>query len=192
MSETSPYSSPQSPSQPPFPPQQIRSSVPKVIGILHIIYAVFGIFIGVSAFISSSLMKTMQTGSAADDAAMGEIMSAMDNLLKYSYMDGAVKILLGVLLLFSGIKLLNYQAAGLKFSNIWTIVRLVWFVIITAISYSATQAFQQKIMQANPEAAAMMKSLGIFGIVIGFLFIAAYPIISYILLNRASVKKDLN
>ena len=43
MTEQSPYSSPEAQQHPPFAPQQFRSNVPKVFGIIHIIYAVLGI-----------------------------------------------------------------------------------------------------------------------------------------------------
>jgi len=193
MSETSPYTSPQAQQQqqPPFPPQQIRSSVPKVFGILHIIYAVFGIIFGLMAFASKAIVEGIQLNAGSNDPAVTKIMDALDNVLFYGYIDAAVKIILGIVLLIAGIKLLKYQASGLKLSNMWSISRVIWYVIITAMSYSATKAYQEVIFEANPEAAAMMKNFGAAGQILGFLIIAAYPIVSYIVLNKPNVKKDL-
>ncbi len=185
--ENSPYATPQA--QQPLTQQPVRSSVPKVMGILHIVFASFGILGSLSAFFTASIFKNIPlTGNQDADV----FVSAMEKMLTYTYIDAGVKIILGVLLLISGIKLLKYQASGLKLSNMWAYSRIIWAVIFAVISYSATIEFQQAMVANSPGAASIMKTAGTFGLIIGILILCIYPVVSLILLNRPNVKKDLN
>lgn len=118
-------------------------------------------------------------------------MSVVDKLAPYTYLDTAVKITLGVLLLTSGIKLLKYQSTGLKLSNLWSITRILWLIIFTALTYSINQEIQQASIKLNPETAGFQSNLGSAMMIFIVVVYTIYPIVSYLLLNRDNVKKDL-
>jgi len=115
-----------------------------------------------------------------------EVLSALDKVLIYNYIDASVKLVLGGVLLVSGIKLLKYSSSGLRLSNIWSASRVVWFILISIISYSANQA-----VVSMSELPSALKTIGVWNIVYGVIVIGIYPLVSYILLNKESVRQSL-
>ncbi len=192
MTEQSPYSSPEAQQHPPFAPQQFRSNVPKVFGIIHIIYAVLGIGMSLVGVVSFLFADKMMGAGLYGEQQIAEYMSVVNKIAPYTYLDTAVRIALGIMLFISGIKLIKYQYSGLKLSNFWSISRVLWLIIFTALTYSITKEIQQAAVKLNPETAAIQSSIGTVTMLFTIVPFCIYPILSYILLNRASVKKDLN
>ncbi len=190
----SPYTTPESTPQPNHQhnnPQLApkASSVPKVMGILHIILAALGILLSITAFFSSKLMELMPKGITNLPEGYNEL---LEKSITYSYVDATVKIILGILLIIAGIKLLKYQSKGVKLSNIWAVIRIIWAVAIITFSYSNTVKMQQLLMANNPELSSALKIGNTIGLVSGILIVCIYPILSLILLNKSSVRKSLH
>lgn len=195
MSEdTSPYQSPESREQPPFiphSPQPVRSAIPKVIGIIHIVYATIGIVGALMGLAATSFTEKMLEAGNYTDEQISEYMATADRMTPYTYANAAVSVAFGALLLIAGIKLLKYKTQGLKFSNIWSIGRILWAIIFIVLTYNVSRELNQAVVDLDPDTAAIQSNFGVIGMVLGVLMMSAYPIVSYLILNRASVKKEL-
>lgn len=178
-----------------IPPEQ-PSGIPKVFGILHIIYAALG---GIGALIglgSGALVKTMfenLTKEAKEDGQdISPVTDALDGLMTVSMIQSAFSIGFAVLLLVAGIKLLKYQNSGRKLSNIWAIARIVVAVPLVFMSISAQTKFQDEIQKLAPEGTAMdMGAMAGVGGVVGIILVSVYPIVSLILVNKPKSKAAL-
>ena len=178
--------------QHPYQGQPLRSAAPKVFGILHIIYAAIGIVGALIGLGAGALMNSARDQAGVDKEQLDSLLAGMDDYLRYSYIDAGVKVVFGVILLIAGIKLLKYQKSGLKLTNLWGVTRILWMIAYTALSYPALKQFQESLTALNPEAMKIQSSMNTVSMIIGIAVISIYPIVSMILLNRASVKKDLH
>lgn len=140
------------------------------------------------AFFSSTIADYMPKNKIQESDAYKEL---LEKSFTYSYIDATVKIVLGILLIMAGIKLLKYQSKGVKLSNIWAIIRMIWGIGFICFTYSTTLELQQLLLASNPEMSSVMQASSTIGLVVGIVLLCVYPIISLILLNRPNVRKSL-
>lgn len=190
----SPYQSPGAEQSAP-PPEQ-RSGVPKVFGILHIIYAALGGLLGLFGLGGGALMKAMfqeVTKVAREEGQdISKVTDALDSLMTISMIQSVVAIVFAVLLLVAGIKLLKYQESGRKLSNIWAISRMVVAIPLAFMAISAQATLQEEIQNLSQETSGIdMSALAGVGGLIGIVLVCIYPVLSLIFVNKEQSKAAL-
>ncbi|MGD1979293.1 MAG: hypothetical protein PVJ98_07870, partial [Akkermansiaceae bacterium] len=97
-----------------MPPQ--RSAIPKVMGILHIIYAAIALIAGLIGLGSRAILQAIFDPVKEEIQKSGEDASAVtdviDSILSTALLDAVTSILLAILLLVSGIQLIRYKSGG--------------------------------------------------------------------------------
>lgn len=196
---TSPYQAPQSGMSAP-PPEAIppaTTSIPKVFGIIHIVYACIGMIgavIGVGAFL---VMKAVLSSAGDEMAEMEPVLDAYSTLEIYTYVDAGVKVVLGIMLLVAGIGLLKRKLWAQKVSIFWAVVRIVIAIVMTVATYGASLEFQEKmgeVSQNQPgqiDQSQFQSSIQGVSSVFGVIFISIYPVLTIIFLSKKVVKDSL-
>ena len=191
-----PYQSPSAEQTgPPSSPEQ-RSGVPKVFGILHIIYAALGGLIALLGLGGGALMKAVfqeATKAAREEGQdISKVTGALDSLITISMVQSVVAIVFAALLLVAGIKLLKYQDSGRKLSNIWAISRIVVAIPLAFMAISAQATLQEEIQNLSKETSAIdMSAMAGVGGLIGVVLVCIYPVLSLIFLNKEKSKAAL-
>lgn len=191
-----PYQSPVAgQSGPPMPGAQ-PSGIPKVFGILHIIYAAIGGLVALLGLGAGALMKTMfqpltdSAKEAGEDIA--PVTDALDSLMTVTMIQSVFSVGFAVLLLVAGIKLVKYQQSGRKLSNIWAIARMVVAIPLAFMSVNANSKLQEEIQKLSSETAALdMGTMAGLGGLVGFILVCVYPILSLIFVNKEKAKASL-
>lgn len=209
---TNPYAPPESGDQPYREPavgvvepvQGPRTAIPKVFGILSIIFAslllIFGLLTGCMgmAFDSiSNLGANMPQGSkAAEQTKL--MMDHLGQIYFYMGLQGFAFALMSAVLLAVGIGQVRYRRWARGWSVNWSIAALVMLVGMLVLSFAvigpAYQAMFDAIAEAGPSG-AMPSAMGskISGMVGGtsgvmmLVFYAPYPILQLIYFTRPRV-----
>lgn len=177
-----------------MPPQ--RSAIPKVFGILHIIYASIGGLVALfglgAGAILSAATDTIKTEAEKEGQDVSAFTEALDSMMTASMIQSAFSILFAILLLVAGIQLVRYKKSGGKLSTIWAIARIVVAIPVSFMAASAQTKFQDAIQDLNPEGAALdMSAFAGAGAVIGIILVSIYPILTLIFVNQAKAKESL-
>ncbi|MEN8796713.1 MAG: hypothetical protein ABF328_08400, partial [Akkermansiaceae bacterium] len=175
------------------------SSVPKVFGIIHLVYAGLGMIGGLMGLANPALAK-FTTGPILEIAKKSgksteAYESAVAETARYAMMNGVVQIALAILLLIAGLNLIKYQLKGAKLSKIWALARIPLAIVFSFLSMDATKRMMttqnELIGTGNPSMDNMMETMGTVGIVFGILMVSVYPILTLIFLSRAKVMASL-
>lgn len=195
-----PYQSPHSnpAAAPPAHPEQV-SPVPKVFGIIHLVYGGLGGLMALLSFGTSKILELTSKPIIQQAEAAGKspdaYLAAIDEVTKYSMIDGALKLILSVILIIAGINLIKYRLKGAKLSKIWAIARILVAIFVTIISSKASIAVsREQFALMGDEAASMgkmMESMATMGIVMGILTLSIYPIVTLIFMTRPKVIASL-
>ena len=121
----SPYQSPQSEMQPDTVPSANVSAVPKVFGILHLVFGGLGLVLGVIGLASLAFkdkMEKMQFAAYPEEVREGmkEAMQPIYEAQKWDVVSAVGSMILAVLLIIAGLKLIKYRSQGRKISNIYS------------------------------------------------------------------------
>ncbi|MFW2385350.1 MAG: hypothetical protein ACN4GG_05950 [Akkermansiaceae bacterium] len=199
MSEN-PYQSTETDSTPlASPVMEQPSSVPKVFGIIHLVYAGLGMIGGLMGLANPALAK-FTTGPILEIAKKSgksteAYESAVAETARYAMINGVVQIALAILLLIAGLNLIKYQLKGAKLSKIWALARIPLAIVFSFLSMDATKRMMttqnELIGTGNPSMDNMMETMGTVGIVFGILMVSVYPILTLIFLSRAKVMASL-
>jgi hypothetical protein len=195
MTTTSPYEAPGTESEMPTPPLAQRSTIPKVFGIINIVFAVLGSLGSLIGVVSVFGMGAM--AGVLEDKTFDKLADAMSIYKPYVIADAVFKVVLGVLLLVAGIKLVKYRVQGAKLTKIWAMIRIVWAVGFTVVSYGAMAEYQQAVSSMQnlggvSAVAGQGQVVMIIQMVIGTAMVCVYPILSMIFLRREDVQKSLS
>lgn len=195
----SPYVAPNSgmsaPPEEAIPPT--TTSIPKVFGIIHIVYACAGMIsavIGVGALL---VMKVVLSKAGEELEEMNTILDAYNEMAIYTYIDAALKIVLGIFLLVAGVGLLKRKLWAQKASITWAIVRMVLIIGMTVATYGVSLEFQEKmgeISQNQPgqfDQSQFQASMQGIGSVFGVIMVCIYPVITIIFMSKKVVKDSL-
>ena len=202
MNDTpSPYGTPQSGMSPPplEANPQVPSSIPKVLGIIHIVYACLGMIGAAFGVLGMVVMKAIMAPDLGDEVeGLDVFFSAYDKMAMYSYIDAGIKVILGLVLLIAGIGLLKKKLWAQKLSVTWSVVRIIVGIGMTILSYGAALQFQQDIADSTQTNGDQMDQFGLqssmqgVSSVMGVFVLSAYPVVSLILLSKKSVKDSLS
>ena len=194
--EQSPYEvskSGMSPAVSPDLPPALPSPVPKVFGIIHICYAVLG---GVGAFfglIAMFAMKMLAEKGGEEFKEIQPIVEAYSGMASYMYVDVALKLLLGVLLLVAGIGLLKRKAWAIKLSVVWAVSRMIIAAGMLFWGLSVAAEFQDSLGGASGEQQVKIEQMTqSVGNVMGIIMISVYPVVSLIFLTKKNVRDAMH
>ncbi len=200
MNDTSsPYLAPQSGmSAPPVEtPSAVTTSIPKVFGIIHIVYACIGMvgaIFGVGVFL---LMETVLTKTGGEIQEMDAFLEAYSTMAIYTYIDAGIKIMLGVCLLVAGIGLLKRRLWAQKVSILWAVVRVVVAIVMTVVTYGASIEFQERMaevtqsQQGQIEQSQFQANIQNLSSVFSVIMVCIYPVLTIIFLSKKVVKDSL-
>jgi len=194
--ETSPYEVSQSGISPIAPPNMdpvMPTAVPKVFGIIHIVYACLGIIVSLLGIVSMFVMKAMMEKMSGDMKEAQMFLDAYDKLMVYTFIDAGLKLILGVVLLAAGIGLLKKKLWAQKMSMFWAVARIVVAAGMIFLTHGVTQEFQESARQigGNQEEVFQKVMQGI-GNVMGVIFIGIYPVLCLVFLSKKKVKDALS
>ncbi|MEO5711915.1 MAG: hypothetical protein ABIT37_00355 [Luteolibacter sp.] len=199
MNEPSPY-------QPPLPqgapsmPYFITEAPPvvKVMGILHLVFAGFGILGAVwglfIAIVGNPFLKLMP--SSPQLTAQLEAQMAMQEKIKpMTLTSSTLSLLVAIPMIIAGIKMLRNHKDGLKWSNIYAgsslTAKAVNMILAVTILIPAMREMTDGITGGSHMPGAAKTMMGGFmagGAIGGALIACAYPLLTLILLNRAAPK----
>jgi len=193
MSEQTPYQTPGSESEkpPPLAGKKHKSSIPKVFGILHMLFGIFGVVSLVGTFLLPSIFDKIAQSMPAEEAE--ELQKIMENVSP-APMVTIVSIVLALVMIVAGILLLKYKDTGRSLTNGLSVLNIVWVIVVTVLNYQK-QLITMKIQlgdQVDAMSEQTFNMIVIGSMAIGALASMIYPVLSLIFLNKGNVKKDLN
>ncbi len=177
----------------PSGPPVVPTAVPKVFGIINIVYACLGMMMGLVGVGAMFAMKAMmgRAGGEVKEAKM--FVEAFDDLMIYSYIDAAFKVVLGLVLLAAGIGLLKKKMWGQRLCLFWAVGRMVVAVGMVLLTLRPTREFQEKVNQMGGEQQEQFQQMaqGV-GSVMGIVFISIYPVLCLVFLTKKTVRDSLS
>lgn len=147
-----------------------RSGIPKVIGILMIIFASLGLLFGLIGL----------GGNASSDATLGDI-PEWKTWSTLSMVFGIVGLGISGLHLFAGVSAVRYKTGAPKLAIIYAILNIVTSLIQTVLVFAWLKPALAKVSPVAAEA------LGGF-LVIGLVIAMIWPIIVLSLMTRPGAK----
>ncbi len=182
--------SPVQESMPPEMYQQSETPVPKVFGILHLIYAVLGAGVAIMGVVSRVVMKMVVESGPKAGEQLKPVMQMWDNMAVYLYVDLAVKVVLGFILFIAGVGLLKRRAWSLKLSFVWSVSRIILVIVMTAWGMHEVAKNQHLLLELQPNSSNEMQQIGQYtGNLVGVVILCIYPIVSLIFLSRTKVRQ---
>jgi hypothetical protein len=194
MNEPSPY-------QPPLPqgpvsiPPALLGEPPavKVFGILHLVFAGFGVLGAVWGLfiyvVGNPFLKFSPAGQMDAQIALQAKISPM------TITSGILSLLVAIPMIIAGIQLLKKRKSGLKWSNTyaWSSLgaKLINLVLAVTIMIPAMQEMTRGMLATSKAPAAvsgMMSGFMAVGAIGGVVVSCVYPILSLVLLNRPATK----
>jgi hypothetical protein len=189
---------PPAPPIPVVPPAQI-----KVLGILHLVFAGFGLLmllgnLAIQLFNEKVWASQAQVGG--DQAFQAEVSRKMvESLQGYSWLQYAGSAVLTVLLVVAGIGLLKRRRSGLVWSNAYAWSALTLRISSVAYFLAVIVPKLDQIIERTTAGKAtdstillVTKASMIGGGVVSSLASCIYPVLVLILLNRESVRRSLS
>ncbi|MFC7335914.1 hypothetical protein ACFQY0_01890 [Haloferula chungangensis] len=203
MDEPSPYQSPASSGMPSMPLEGAESGAAQAFGVIHIIFGVFGILIGVWNVVGVYLSESMNGIAMPAGPERERLLEVQQRYLAevgwVSIMTGIFILVLSVLLLISGPKLWKKKASGLRWSNryAWMSIAtklvsiVVGLLVVLPASREMTEALIKDMAGSSDTMAGFMSVGSSLGVLLGPIFGMVYPVLALILLNRPSVTRFL-
>lgn len=200
----SPYQSPQAQMEPDAVQSTNISAVPKVIGILHLVFGGIGIVMGVIGMVSAVFkeqIEEMQFSTYPEEVREGmrEAMQPIYETQKWDVISGVGSLILAVLLIIAGLKLIKYRRQGRKVSNIYSGLSIVHklFAIGIVIFVKAPvmkevgASLEEMSGQSEVSMGAMMGPVAIISGIVMAVVMMVYPILSFLLLSKKQARDSL-
>ena len=166
----------------------------KIFGIMHVIFAAFGIlssvWAGFIAFIGNPFLNfgLKNPAMAAQTKAQAEMQA---QTLPETLIGIALTLIIAALMLTAGIQLLKKRRSGLVWNNRYAWASLAGKIVNIVILFVSTVPAIKKMMSGMGSTAPLpgsFESVMWIGMVIGVLVTCSYPILALVLLNRPNVK----
>jgi len=173
-------------------PPAAQSSIPKVFGIIHIVYAALGIMLSLATVVALFAAKAFVGNLEGESNEFNAMFDELGGLMIYIYVDGAVKIILGVVLLIAGIGLLKKKLWAKNISVFWAVARIVAAVGMTILTMGPAREFQEKMSEAGGSQQEQFQlALQGAGNIIGVVLVCIYPVLTMIFLTKKHVTDSL-
>ena len=149
--------------------QQARSAIPKVVGILMIVFASLGLL--------HSLISMFQAQLVSETFHSHE----MEGFVHVALIFGLLDVGIGFLHLAAGLRALGYKESAPRLTMLYGVLKIVTTVGLLVVTY----AFMRRALDgAGSEESAIIG----FGFVLVGLFYMAWPIVAMALMSRPSAK----
>ena len=171
----------------------IPTTVPKVFGIINIVYACLGMMMGLVSVGAMFAFKAVMSGAQGEVKEAKMFVEAFDDLMIYSYIDAVFKVVLGLVLLAAGIGLLKKKIWGQRLCLFWAIGRMVVAVGMLVLTLGPTREFQEKVnqMEGGQQEQFQQMAQGV-GSVIGIVVVCIYPVLCLVFLTKKRVRDSLS
>ncbi len=195
----SPYQTPKN-NMSAVPPEFVASvttSIPKVFGIINICYAGIGVLGAVISMGSFFVMKALFTAVASEAEVVGALSETYNTMAVYTFIDGGLRVGLGLMLLIAGIGLLKRRGWGQKLSIIWAVLRIVAGVVMVVVTFGAGAELQEAVAQITSDKPGAIDQRGLgsglqgIGSVFSVIMVSIYPVVVIVFLNKKVVKDFL-
>jgi hypothetical protein len=172
---------------PPAPP----STWPTVIGVIAIIFGVFGCLAAIYAALSPLIAEAVSRGVSTSRPTGFELASRMPVL---TVIGSLLALGLAILLLVGGITLIRRSASSRGLCVTWATLKILYAVANTAVSYFLMKPVLDEMAQTQAQGAGMppgfMQQMMAFGMCVGFVWVLALPIFMLIWFSRAKIKEE--
>lgn len=197
MSDPSPYQPPlpQGPAVPPLP--QDKPAVANVFGIMHLVFATFGVFSaawGLFIAVAGNPFLKM-SGMPEGQNPMQAQLAMQEKLQPVTIINSGFSLVVAVPMIIAGILLLRGRRNAVKWSNGYAVTSLlakvVNMVLAATIVIPAMKGMTEGIMNDSGAPSQMKDVISgsmVIGAIGGSLVACIYPVLTLILLNRAEVK----
>lgn len=199
MNPTPDPSSGPPPLAPPTVPGVISSPArpttwPAVLGVISLILGLFGALQGAWSLIAPLLMRPLT--NAAGPGANITVWGVSDNYQGALLAVGVATTFAGVLLVISGILLLQRRELGARLAVLWAVFKIVVAAFSAVIGYFVQiEMFQKMSSQQNPPmpafAASMGRPMALAGVVIGVAWTCIYPTFVLVWFTRRRVRAEV-
>lgn len=170
-----------------------QSSIPKVFGIIHIVYAAFGIILSLASVVALFAAKAFVGSLEGEGNEFDAMFDELGGLMIYIYMDAAVKVILGVVLLIAGIGLLKKKLWAKNLSVFWAVAWIVAAVGMTLLTMGPAREFNEKMSETGgSQQEQFQQALQGAGNIVGIIFVCIYPVLTMIFLTKKHVTDSLN
>lgn len=173
------------------------SKLSKIFGVTHLVYAVFGILVSLSALTLPLLMKASADLMGLSGEAKEMFINSLQGMMSYAYVDMAIKLVFGLLLAVAGIGLLKEKMWAAKLSFYWALLRIVVSIVMVAVMSGPRRAFQSQMQESmigvsgGTESFQLQQGLEGVGNVVSVALLIVYPVLCLIFLTKQSVKATL-
>lgn len=161
---------PAAPDGPPAPPP--RSAIPRVIGILMIIFGALGTLAG--------LVSLLRNESYHDVSQLGARFKALKHLYTLDNISSFVGILLGLYELFAGGRAVQYRSSAPRMATVFAIVNIATTVLFLVLIY----AWLMPALRGLPGATALAG----FGATFWGIISVAWSVVVLALMTRPAAK----
>lgn len=181
------------------------SGIPKVFGILHLVFGGLGIVLGLFSVVSvlfAGQVKKMQFATYPDDVKeqMIEAMQPVYDTQKWDMLSAGFSVVLAVIMIVAGLKLVKYRRQGLKISNIYSALSVLHkfgaVIIVLMIKAPAMREVGEKLDRiGDVQSSGMSTMIGPAAIILGIagaVIMVIYPVLCYFLLNKKQSKDSLS
>lgn len=194
MNSSNPYQSPMDsiPANQHMAPAK-KSAAIQVFGIMHLVFGILGILGALLTIVTSLIGNASMAGAGMIDPAS---MNALEDAKHWSLIDAGIKVVMGIILIFSGIKLLKFRFQGLRLSNAYSFLSIghkaYALFLFLFVTWPIMQNMYANMPGMDENMAAIAQKGGMVGGVVVIILGLIYPILALILLNRDHVKASLN
>ena len=185
-------------SPPPLEQGQVQTTaIPKVFGIIHIIYALLGWLGAIISVVVFFGMTAVMSKLGEDSEELNTMLEGYNQMAIYTYIDAGIKVILGAVLLISGIGLLKKKLWAQKVSIFWAVTRVILVIVMTVITYGSSRELQDKMGEISQNQPGQMdqslqSAIQGGGAVMSIIMLSVYPVLCLIFLSKKSVKDALS
>lgn len=174
-------------------PPAMPSSIPKVFGIINIVYGALGMFSAVASVGALALMKSIIPEGQLKE--FDALMKAYEGIAHYAYIDVVIKVVLGLVLIVAGIGLLRKRSWAAGTTIFWAVARMVIAIAMVFVMAAPVRVFQEKVNEIGPAGGPDMQKFQEMangaGNVMTIVMVSIYPILCIIFLSKKRVKQSL-
>lgn len=181
------------------PPPQKRSSIPKVMGILHIVFGAISILLAIKQLVqgdgTEEMMSTFEAQGYDVSQPSDQLNQALDSLASFTMVSTILSFLGAAALLLAGIGLVKYMRWGRTISNVYVVLSAIGKVLAIYLFLGPMSAVFDFLLQEQIQGQGMspeaLKGVMIGAMVFGVIVSSAYMIVTLILVNKKSAKESL-
>jgi hypothetical protein len=149
--------------------QQARSAIPKVVGILMIVFASLGLLQSVISMIQAELVGETFHGHE------------MQTFAHVSLVFGLLDLGIGVLHLAAGLRSVGYKESAPRLTMLYGVLKIVTTIGLLVVTY----AFMRRALTGADDTESAIVG---FGFIVAGIFYMAWPIVAMSLMSRPSAK----